>query len=82
MLTVSRHPSVSLDNDGVTVWHWQRSQIPADIHSSSPDPSSWGTPQARFVSDKCNPSDFFTNMNALFSVRICQLSATRPFALD
>jgi hypothetical protein len=33
---------------GVQIWHFPRSEIPADIKQNRPDPDTWGKPLARF----------------------------------
>ncbi|ODN84099.1 hypothetical protein L202_00113 [Cryptococcus amylolentus CBS 6039] len=56
---------------GIAVWFFQRGSIPSDIDSNTPDPSSWGTPVANFVSDSCNPYQFFYDHFNIFDTTLC-----------
>lgn len=49
-------------SDGLSVYFFNRSSIPDDITSGSPDPSSWGTPRAQWPATKCNPDSFFVSI--------------------
>ncbi|GAA5902374.1 hypothetical protein JCM5296_003124 [Sporobolomyces johnsonii] len=31
---------------GISIWHWQRSNIPSDVKNGAPRPRTWGTPVA------------------------------------
>ena len=42
------------DKDGVKMWHFSRKEIPADITSGHPDPSSWPIPQAAWSAKTCD----------------------------
>lgn len=55
----------------ITIWFFSRTQIPADLASNSktPDPSTWGTPQAMFTG--CDIVSHFKNMQIIINTEIC-----------
>ncbi|THH30175.1 hypothetical protein EUX98_g4019 [Antrodiella citrinella] len=59
------------DTDGVSVWFFPRSNIPADITGSQPQPSNWGEPQALWPASGCNPFTFFNSHSAIFDTTLC-----------
>lgn len=54
----------------ISIWFFPRGSIPSDISSGSPDPSSWGTPEAAFVGG-CNIDQFFSNQQIVFDTTFC-----------
>lgn len=50
--------------NGITVWFFPRSQIPSDITSGNPNPSSWAVPQAKFEGS-CNFQTAFQNQSII-----------------
>lgn len=60
-------------SDAISVWFFPRSSIPGDIASESPEPSSWGTPQAKFLSGDggCDIDSHFQNNNLVFDTTFC-----------
>jgi len=72
--------AMELRSDGIRVWFFPRSNIPADItasstnsssSSSSPNPASWGTPLADFPNTHCDVSSHFTNQSIIANIDIC-----------
>jgi hypothetical protein len=64
--------SLGSAGNGIRVWYWPQSQIPADLRagSNSVDPSGWGTPSVDFpVADGCH-SDF-SAMSFVFDITLC-----------
>ncbi|KAA8907441.1 putative endo-1,3(4)-beta-glucanase [Sphaerosporella brunnea] len=57
-------------SDYINVWWFPRSQIPADVLGSNPNPSGWGTPSAAFQGN-CNIDDHFTNHKVVFDITFC-----------
>ncbi|KAI0593865.1 glycoside hydrolase family 16 protein [Biscogniauxia sp. FL1348] len=61
-------------SDDLKIWHFPRSAIPDDIAFapvSSPDPSTWGAPQARFGGSSCDPDTYFFNMSLVINTNFC-----------
>ncbi|KAJ7438464.1 glycoside hydrolase family 16 protein [Mycena latifolia] len=57
---------------GVRVWHFQRSNIPADITSGKPNPATWPTPAASFpAGPNCDFAKHFTNHVLTIDTTIC-----------
>ncbi|KAL4931724.1 glycoside hydrolase family 16 protein [Aspergillus undulatus] len=58
-------------SDHISVWFFPRSSIPSDISAGTPDPSSWGTPTARFAGAGCDIDSHFTDMQIIFDITFC-----------
>jgi len=59
------------DSTGVKMWHFTRTNIPSDITSKNPDPSSWPTPQAAWSSKTCDISAHFYDHVLTLDTTIC-----------
>ena len=59
--------AVQWDNEYVRVWHFVRDQIPGDIRSKTPNPESWGLPQAVFGGSSCDVDSYFKNMRLVIN---------------
>jgi hypothetical protein len=58
-------------NQFINVWFFERSAIPADIKSGTPNPSGWGKPFANFpLGDNCN-SNKFKDMQIIINQAFC-----------
>ena len=55
--------------DAISVYHFSRANIPADLNSGSPDPSTWGTPLAVF--NGCDFRRSVANQSIIFNVAFC-----------
>ncbi|KAI6237982.1 Beta 1,3(4)-glucanase [Aphelenchoides besseyi] len=55
----------------IRVWFFPRSQIPSDIHNSSPEPANWGKPVAEFSNQNCNLDAHIHNQQIVFDVTFC-----------
>lgn len=58
--------SVKWDSSGISIWFFQRGQIPSDITIGMPQPSTWGTPAGNYPASTCNPSTYFNNHVIVF----------------
>ncbi|KIV93419.1 hypothetical protein PV10_04632 [Exophiala mesophila] len=67
--------------EGVTIWYFQRSAIPADITAGTPDPSLWGVPLAKFLTS-CNLNDNLINQQLIMNIDFCGDYAGNPFYWD
>ncbi|KAF2199689.1 hypothetical protein GQ43DRAFT_419682 [Delitschia confertaspora ATCC 74209] len=54
----------------IRIFFFSRSSLPADIRSSSPDPSTWGTPQANF-GGSCDIDKHFSNHRIILDTTFC-----------
>ena len=57
--------------DGIAVWSFYRSAVPADIVSGEPNPSGWGEPVAALLPGGCDLSKFFMNHSIIFDITFC-----------
>ena len=57
---------------GVAVWLFPRTAVPADISSGNPNPSSWTQkPLAKFAGAGCDFSKALAPMNLIINIDIC-----------
>jgi hypothetical protein len=59
------------DNTGIKVWHFARTEIPADITARKPNPSSWGQPVAFWSASSCNMASHFFDHSLVLDTTIC-----------
>jgi len=58
-------------NNHIQAFFFNRNNIPGDIKSNAPVPSSWGKPYALFpLGEHCNPNHFM-NMNLVIDLTFC-----------
>lgn len=55
----------------IQVYFFPRLLIPADITAGTPDPSTWGTPLARFSGSGCDIDSNFKNHQIVFDTTFC-----------
>lgn len=59
-------------SESISIWHFPRNKIPANIVSKQPDPSTWGAPQALFGSssdpNSCDIGASFSNMSIVLDI--------------
>lgn len=73
--------AVQWTDEAIKIWHFARSSIPQDITNKTPDPSSWGLPEALFGGSTCNVDKYFKDMSIVINtVRPDEFppSTTRP----
>ena len=56
------------DSEYISIWHFPRGAIPADIVAKRPDPKKWGLPQSLFGGSKCNVNDYFRDMRLVLNI--------------
>ncbi|KAK7744833.1 hypothetical protein SLS62_009995 [Diatrype stigma] len=63
------------DNEELKIWHFPRSAIPDDIvyagSSASPEPETWGPPQAVFGGSDCDADTYFYNLSLVINTNFC-----------
>lgn len=57
------------NEEGIRIWFFTRSAVPADITGKVPDPASWGSPKAFWSSDTC-ATTFFTDLSLVFDITL------------
>lgn len=69
------------DDTGVKIWHFSRGNIPADITSKNPDPSTWGNPVSFLPSgDSCNVAEHFKDHSLIINITLCGQWAGATFS--
>lgn len=59
-------------SDFIKIWSFPRGSTPADVNSSSPDPTGWGEPSALFANNGTSTIDqHFANMSIIFDLTLC-----------
>ena len=56
---------------GISMWHFARSDIPADVTSRSPTPANWGTPTGFWSSQTCDIAANFYEHVMVIDTTIC-----------
>ncbi|RMZ90671.1 hypothetical protein DV736_g2096, partial [Chaetothyriales sp. CBS 134916] len=73
--------ATEITSDGISIWNFERSSIPSDISSGSPDPSGWGEATASF-SGSCDFSSSFKNLQIVFDTTFCGTWAGTVWSSD
>ncbi|KAF1975265.1 hypothetical protein BU23DRAFT_458969 [Bimuria novae-zelandiae CBS 107.79] len=58
-------------SDAISIWFFPRGAIPDGVTGDSPDPSTWGTPSAKWASDSCDVDGIFKDLNIIFDTTFC-----------
>jgi len=59
------------DNTQISVWRFERNQIPQDIQNGNPDPDTWGTPAALWSDESCDIAASFSGLQLVINMTIC-----------
>jgi hypothetical protein len=59
------------DSTGIALWFFARNEIPADIASGNPDPSTWPTPMALWSADECDIASHFYDHQLVLDITMC-----------
>ncbi|KAF2281362.1 uncharacterized protein EI97DRAFT_27378 [Westerdykella ornata] len=58
-------------DEAISVYFFPRTAIPADVLGDAPDPSSWGTPMARFAGAGCDVGSVFRDQQIVIDTTFC-----------
>ncbi|KAF1365880.1 hypothetical protein EJ07DRAFT_12790, partial [Lizonia empirigonia] len=67
--------ATQIEADGIKVWYFAKSAIPADVKSDNPDPSQWGTPVMSFVPQNCDIRNAWKKMKIIINITFCGSNA-------
>jgi hypothetical protein len=56
-------------SSGIKVWYFAQRNVPSNIRSGNPDPSSWGTPIANYGNGGCDFDGRFRDMNIVSHIQ-------------
>lgn len=59
------------NSSGMSVWHFARSEIPADLTAQTPNPSTWSTPAGFWSAQSCDISANFHDHQMVIDTTIC-----------
>lgn len=60
-----------LDKRGIKIWHFDRSDVPADIEKGNPNPEHWGVkPVMNFAPRNCDVKKAWQKMNIVSTIVI------------
>lgn len=58
-------------SDAISIWFFPRGAVPDGVTGDNPDPSTWGTPSAKWVKDSCDIDGIFKDLNIIFDTTFC-----------
>ena len=58
-------------DQAISIWFFPRGNIPSDIASGSPNPASWGVPQAKFGGSACAVDQHFKDQKIVINTALC-----------
>ncbi|KAG9309026.1 glycoside hydrolase family 16 protein [Chiua virens] len=56
---------------GISMWHFARANIPADINNMTPTPTNWGTPAGSWSAQTCDVAANFYQHSMVIDTTIC-----------
>lgn len=60
-----------IDDAGVHIWRFGRNEIPADLASGNPNPSSWAQPKAFWSANKCSRDFIDDKQQIVINITTC-----------
>ena len=54
------------DDNGISIWFFERGKIPSDVPTANPDPTGWGLPTASFPLTTCDTTKYFSPQTIVF----------------
>lgn len=64
--------AIEIASTGISMWVFTRDNVPSDITSKSPSPSSWTTPDFFLSSDNCSPiSSYYHDLALIINTNLC-----------
>lgn len=58
-------------SDAISIWFFPRDSVPEGVTGDNPDPSTWGTPSAKWAKDSCDIDGIFKDLNIIFDTTFC-----------
>ncbi|KAI4519526.1 hypothetical protein K525DRAFT_258394 [Schizophyllum commune Loenen D] len=71
-----------IDSTGIKIWFFSRSDVPQDITSGNPDPSSWDSPAAFWATETCDIASHFYSQQLIIDTTLCGDWAGSSFNSD
>ncbi|GAA5882430.1 hypothetical protein JCM16303_001727 [Sporobolomyces ruberrimus] len=60
--------AVQVDDNGISIWQWSRSQIPSDVAKGSPRRETWGAPVSAWRNTSCDMNSSFRDLRLAFDI--------------
>jgi len=62
--------ATEFNSAGISVWRFERGSAPADVLGDAPDPTTWGTPNAKFAG-ACDIDQMFAEQQIIIDTTFC-----------
>ena len=69
-------------SEGIRMWQFMRGNLPSDLASGNPSPSTWGQAVADFPNTECNIGNHFRNQSIIINITLCGYWAGGDYAAD
>ncbi|KAK1253629.1 hypothetical protein MKX07_001706 [Trichoderma sp. CBMAI-0711] len=63
--------AIEWTSDYIKLYNWARGSEPANLASSSPDTSTWGTPAVNLQNSNCNIDSHFSSQRLILDIDFC-----------
>lgn len=57
--------ALQVEADTMKIWHFRKNEVPADLNSGNPDPSTWKTPSVALSPKSCNFKTAFSQFRVV-----------------
>ncbi|KAJ4359479.1 uncharacterized protein N0V89_000033 [Didymosphaeria variabile] len=64
--------ALQVESDRIRIWHFKKTEVPADLSSASPNPDAWTkTPTVHITPKSCNFAQAFRHFRIIINITFC-----------